>query len=194
MILRRSLKKPVPEIFEAWDHMSAAVDAHICGDGERAAQLFKKANGIRVWHWLNPAWSIDVDDRVHIKVPSPEGDTGWVPKEMRDGKSVPSGIKQAVLERDGFRCRYCGIPVVDAEIRKIANKLYPKYVFWGNDPRCQHAGFAVMWLQYDHVVPWSHGGRTDEDNLVISCALCNFGKWNNTLKQLGLEDPRDRAP
>ncbi len=196
MILRRCLKEPVPEIFKAWDDMSAAVDAHLCGDGETAARLFNNADGLRIWHWLNPAWSIDVDDRNHIIDPSPQGDTCSVPRDMRDGKSsrIPSGTKQAVLDRDGFSCRYCGIPVVDAEIRKIANKLYPKSVIWGDDPRRQHAGFAIMWLQYDHVVPWSHGGSTDEKNLVISCALCNFGKMKNTLKQLGLEDPRDRAP
>ena len=68
MILRRCLKEPVSGIFKAWDDMSAAVEAHIGGDGERAAQLFKKANGLRIWHWLNPAWSIDVDNRNHIDV------------------------------------------------------------------------------------------------------------------------------
>ncbi len=181
--------------------MSAAVETQIMGDEEKAALIQfacrnNGANGLRIWHWLNPAWSLDVDDGKHVIDPNPRGDTSRVPKDRRDGKSstIPADVKRAVLSRDGYRCRYCGIPVVDAEIRKIANKLHPESVTWGGDPRYQHAGFAVMWLQYDHVVPWSHGGRTDKDNVVIACALCNFGKWNNTLKQLGLEDPRNRAP
>lgn len=32
------------------------------------------------------------------------------------------------------------------------------------------------------------------DNVVISCALCNFGKDRFTLRQLDLEDPRLRSP
>lgn len=202
MTIRRCLKEPIPEIFEAWRDMSAAVDAHIKGDWELASQLFGKegkrkgANGLRIWHWLNPGWTLDVDDGKHIVDSRPLNDTKPVPKAERDGKSsnMPASVKHAVLNRDGYRCRYCGIPVVDAEIRKIAHRFYPESVTWGADERSLHAGFAVMWLQFDHVVPWSHGGRTDEENVVVSCALCNFGKWNNTLKQLGLEDPRDRPP
>ena len=203
MTFRRCLKEPIPEIFEAWDAMSAAVDAHIAGDRNRAAQLFgegangglKGANGLRIWHWLNPAWTLDVDDKKHIMDAAPRGDTSWVPKECRDRKYIRTDVKRAVLDRDGYRCRYCGIPVVDAEIRKIAHSLYPASVTWhSHEVRKQHAGFAVMWLQYDHVRPLSHGGRTDEDNLVVSCALCNFAKHDNTLKQLGLVDPRDCDP
>ncbi|MYA89583.1 MAG: HNH endonuclease [Boseongicola sp. SB0662_bin_57] len=200
--LRRCIKEPIPEIFDAWQDMSAAVDAHVRGEAECAAQLFGKerrrkgANGLRVWHWFNPGWTLDVDDGTHIVEPSPRNDTSTVLKEMRDGNNsrIPGSIKRAVLDRDGHCCRYCGIPVVDAEIRKIAHRLYPDSVVWGADERRMHAGFAAMWLQFDHVVPWSHGGRTDERNVVVSCALCNFGKSNNTLKQLGLEDPRDRPP
>ncbi len=183
--------------------MSAGVDAHIAGDQAKAAQLFgegangrqKGANGLRIWHWLNPAWTLDVDDGKHIIDFAPQGDTCRVPKESRDREYIPTGVKRAVLDRDGYRCRYCGIPVVDAEIRKIAHGLYPESVPWHyNDVRRQHAGFAVMWLQYDHVKPWSHGGRTNEENLVVSCALCNFAKFDNTLAQLGLADPRSRDP
>ncbi len=137
--------------------MSAAVDAHIKGDWELASQLFGKegkrkgANGLRIWHWLNPGWTLDVDDGKHIVDSRPLNDTKPVPKEERDGKSsnMPASVKQAVLNRDGYRCRYCGIPVVDAEIRKIAHRFYPESVTWGADERSLHAGFAVMWLQLE---------------------------------------------
>ncbi|MEM7642019.1 MAG: hypothetical protein AAF366_05775, partial [Pseudomonadota bacterium] len=38
------------------------------------------------------------------------------------------------------------------------------------------------------------GGRSSLENVVVSCALCNFGKDRFTLKQLDIEDPRIRAP
>ncbi|MEL0166487.1 MAG: HNH endonuclease [Pseudomonadaceae bacterium] len=51
-----------------------------------------------------------------------------------------------------------------------------------------------MWAQYDHVVPHSHGGANDLDNLVVTCAACNFGKMEYTLDELGLIDPRTIPP
>ena len=196
MTIRRCIKEPIPAIFEAWESMSAAVDSHLEGDQEKAAELFAKADSLRVFHWLNPAWTLDVRDKKHIKEYNPPGDTTPVPKEQRDGPNIPTAVKRIVLERDGFRCRYCGIPVVDVAVRKIAHSLYPESVPWEgtHEVRRQHAGFAAMWLQYDHVVPRSHGGRNAENNLVITCALCNFAKHDNTLKQLNIEDPRYRAP
>ena len=113
----------------------------------------------------------------------------------RSAASSDARLKAAVLARDGYRCRYCGIPVIDASIRKIARELYPHAVPWkDNDEREQHAAFQCFWLQYDHVVPHSHGGSSSEDNIVVTCALCNYGKDGYTLRQLGISDPRLRPP
>jgi hypothetical protein len=49
-------------------------------------------------------------------------------------------------------------------------------------------------LQFDHVLPHSHGGRSSLDNVVISCALCNYGKDKYTLRQLDVTDPRLTPP
>jgi len=104
-------------------------------------------------------------------------------------------MQSELLRRDGYRCRYCGIPVVPARVRKVAHQLYPEAVRWKDgDYKGQHAGLQALWLQFDHVVPVSHGGSTTLDNLVVTCHLCNFGKWNFTLRQLELEDPRLRPP
>ena len=104
-------------------------------------------------------------------------------------------VKSAVLARDGFRCRYCGMPVVDASIRRIAHALYPDAVPWHPTVfQQQHAAFQCLWLQYDHVLPHSHGGSSFEENIVISCHLCNFGKDRFTIRQLGISDPRLRPP
>jgi hypothetical protein len=196
--LRHSIKDPIPAIFEAWKLISDAADAHIAGNFADAESMFRQADLPQVWHWLNPAW---VKVHLNVNVWKPEGDTEWIAKTARDpvrllrGETKSAAVRAAVLARDGYRCRYCGIPVVDADIRDIARALYPAAIPWhGTDPARQHAAFQCFWLQYDHVVPHSHGGPSTVDNVVITCALCNFGKDKYTLKQLGLSDPRLRPP
>lgn len=191
--MRRCIKEPIPEIFSAWKAMSAAVDEHLMGNYTRAEELFQQADSPVVWKWLNPAW---VQVSSNVVEHRPAGDSPIVPKAERDpDRNIAREIRAAVLQRDGYRCRYCGIPVVEADIRKIAAKLYPSAVGWDSrDPSKQHAGFQCLWLQFDHVEPHSHGGRSTTENVVVSCALCNFGKDRFTLRQLNLEDPRLREP
>ncbi|QYZ70176.1 HNH endonuclease [Neotabrizicola shimadae] len=191
--MKNCIKTPIPEIYEAAEQLSAAVDAHLVGDTGLAREQFRRADSRIVWEWTNPAWSRP--DK-NVLVPKPLGDSRTVPKAERvPDRSIAPHVRKAVLRRDGHRCRYCGIPVVDAAIRKIAHRHYPEVVPWNpRDNAAEHAGFQCLWLQYDHVVPHSHGGRSTADNVVICCALCNFGKDRFTLRQLGLADPRDRAP
>lgn len=190
--LRHSIKEPIPAILEAWELLSSAVEAHLQGKQADADALFRQADLPEVWSWVNPAWE---KPEINVRVPKPDADTQWMPKAERDPvRNVRRAVKATVLARDGYRCRYCGIPVVDAEIRKIAHKLYPGAIPWDRDPTRQHAAFQCFWLQYDHVVPHSHGGPSSEENVVVSCALCNFGKDRFTLRQLGLSDPRLRSP
>ena len=54
--------------------------------------------------------------------------------------------RYAVLERDGYRCRYCGATAQEAR------------------------------LHIDHVNPVAVGGNNDPENLVTACVDCNLGK------------------
>ena len=186
--MKQSIKEPIPQIFQTWDFLNQAVDAHLMGDRLLAEMFFKKAEMRAVWEWLNPGWT---RPDLNVVVPAPHGDTQEVSKDLRDpDRNIAPAIRSAVLQRDGYRCRYCGIPVVHVDIRKLAHRLYPDAVPWEPyDVTKQHSGFACFWLQFDHVVPHSHGGRSSPDNVVISCALCNFGKDKYTLRQLNLADP-----
>lgn len=58
--------------------------------------------------------------------------------------------RKAILNRDGWRCRYCGCDLTP--------------------------GFAHI----DHVVPLSRGGTNDDSNLCSACPPCNLSKHAKT--------------
>jgi hypothetical protein len=60
---------------------------------------------------------------------------------------VPPQLRFRVLQRDGFRCQYCGRSARDG-----------------------------AQLHLDHVTPVSAGGETHEGNLITACEQCNLGK------------------
>ena len=103
---------------------------------------------------------------------------------------MPTAAQKAVLhQRDGYHCRFCGIPVIRAEVRKRLMAAYPGALPWGPRAVTCHAGLQAMWAQYDHVVPFKRGGSSELDNLVVTCAPCNFGRWACTVDEVGLLDP-----
>lgn len=59
---------------------------------------------------------------------------------------ITAQLRFRVLERDNFKCAYCGMP-----------------------------GTHCI-LEVDHVKPIAHGGTNDMSNLAASCADCNAGK------------------
>jgi hypothetical protein len=72
-------------------------------------------------------------------------------REPDDSRGIPLGLRFRVLSRDRFRCVLCG----DHPARNV-----------------------VCVLHVDHVVPWSKGGKTREDNLRTLCSICNVGRGN----------------
>ena len=78
------------------------------------------------------------------------------PPELRTRRAprltLSPSLRFLVLQRDNFRCHYCGVPASQAE------------------------------LTPDHVIPVSKGGaELDPSNLVASCHECNTGKMAKTL-------------
>ena len=69
--------------------------------------------------------------------------------EAPDTKRYADGAQRwNILERDHFRCRYCGAKVTFEN------------------------------ANIDHVYPWKRGGQTDNVNLVACCRPCNKAKGN----------------
>ena len=70
------------------------------------------------------------------------------PTQERNGRiGLSPRIRFKVLQRDNFRCQFCG--------------------------RGQQDGVK---LHIDHIVPVARGGRDDEENLQTLCGECNLGK------------------
>lgn len=188
---RPCLRAAIPEIEVAARQLEEAVAAHFAGDRDRADLLIRATNTQVIRDWVESIWGrYSPYNRVQLV-----DDTPLLPEEARVKERMPSSSeKLELLARDGFRCRFCGIPVVRGEVRKKLHTLYPDALPWGRKNELQHAGFQAMWAQFDHVVPHARGGDNHPDNIVVTCGPCNFGRMEHTLKEVGLSDPRSRQP
>ncbi|MGY8903635.1 MAG: homing endonuclease associated repeat-containing protein [Burkholderiales bacterium] len=73
------------------------------------------------------------------------------PQARRTKREISERLRFRILVRDGFRCGACGASPLENR---------------GTE------------LHVDHIVPWSKGGETVPENLVIKCSRCNLGKGN----------------
>jgi 5-methylcytosine-specific restriction endonuclease McrA len=191
--LKTCLRDPIPEIFDAARYLDAAVSAHLAGKVELADELFRLADNPAISKWTESLWGKGgpwTQAPLPVKNPAPH-----ISEDQRSEPRMPTKSQMAaLLERDGYRCRFCGIPVIRREVREKITQKYPDAARWKSRNVHQHAAFQAMWLQYDHLLPHSRGGVTDLSNLVITCAPCNFGRTELTLEEVGLLDPRLRNP
>ena len=100
-------------------------------------------------------------------------------------------FEDEVYARDGYRCRYCEIRVIDFKVLEHMEKLVGSENFKaaGRGNKIRHGISLTFRATADHVVPISHGGRSSIDNLVTSCWNCNYGKYNALLEKMNLENP-----
>lgn len=191
-ILRTCFRDPIPELNDAARYLDAAVSAHLQGRIDLSAQLFQLANNPIIWAWTDSVWG---KNSTYVKVNKAASNLAPAKRGSKEPARMPSSAQKRELhERDGYHCRFCGLPVVRSETRKRISSAYPGAVPWGKTNNSQHAAFQAMWAQYDHVVPHSHGGTNTLDNLVVTCAACNFGRMSYTIQEVGLSDPRLRPP
>lgn len=70
-------------------------------------------------------------------------------KELRRiSRSIPRTIQFKVIKRENQICRECGESVLDEDIH------------------------------FDHIIPWSKGGPTEEHNIRLLCSECNMKRGN----------------
>lgn len=189
MNFRHCLAEPIPAVYAVARMMADAAQAHANGDRAEAIRLLQAANDSEVRAYTEMVWGAGAPQRfAFVTVPDP---MPVLSKEDRPLPRMPTkAICAAIIARDGYHCRFCGMPVVGVETRKLLCKTYPEAVSWGTTNLSQHAALQCMWLQFDHVLPNGRGGSSNLDNMVVTCAPCNFGRMDYTLEEAQLADPR----
>lgn len=189
--MRFCLRDSIPEIFEAAALLKRAVDHHLTGERTEASVFFKTADMKVVWEWSDSIWG-KRDPNIHTIRHVENAPPYLPPAERRKARMPTAAEKKALIDHWGYRCAFCGIPLIHARIRERAVRQYPEAVQWGGKTTLQHAAFMAMWMQFDHIIPHARGGTNDFDNMLVTCAGCNFGRMNYTLDEMGLVDPRTR--
>lgn len=181
---------PIPIHFDNYlNFFVAAVDTAIKGDFELALGTLQKTNSdeLRNWfveHGQMSGWH----HRVKIlKVAKPNKFQGILEINRRI-----NNFESDVYSRDRYICQYCGIRVIDPKVLRKIEKLFGKENFKssGRNNDVRHGISLTFRATADHVLPISHGGRTNLDNLVTCCWNCNYGKYNVLIEQMGILDPR----
>jgi 5-methylcytosine-specific restriction endonuclease McrA len=186
------LRAAIPEIAAAAHDLDAAVTAHSAGEFAEAAELIRRTNLDVIRDWTESLWG---SKSPYVRLRAIPDAPPSLAKDQRIKVRMPTTAeKRSLFERDGFHCRFCGIPVIRSEVRQRIRAAYPDALPWGTTNPTQHAAFQAMWLQYDHLLPHARGGGNDLNNIVITCAPCNFARMNSTLEEVGLLDPRTRDP
>lgn len=191
--LRRCFRAPIAEIFAAADRLVEAIDAHRRGDRPLCHELISQADDPVVREWARP-FLASARHNPYIAFRQVDGEPPLLAKLARVPVRMPTQAQKAeLIGRQGRHCAFCEIPLVRVEVRKALQAAYPGAARWGRSNNDCHAALLCMWLQYDHVLPHSRGGDNSLDNVVLTCAPCNYGRMSRTLAEVGLEDPRGRS-
>jgi len=189
--MRTCLREPVPEIAIATRYVNDAVTAHLDGNRAEAIRLLKAADlpEIREWSYslLGP----------YTEYTRPIVDPSAPPVIAKDLRTKPrrasEAMKRDLLLRYGYRCCFCGTPVIRSAVRICLISLYPDVLRWKDTKFTENAMLKVMDAQYDHAVPHARGGQTVLDNLLLTCGPCNYGRSGFTFGEMRLVDPRTRT-
>ncbi len=188
--LRRCFREPIPEIMEAAHHLDAAASAYQSGRLEIAENYIVLADMPLIREWTESIWG---KNSPYLELKTNLTSNNVAPDRVK-ARMPSASEKKALHVRDGYHCRFCGIPVIRREVRGKLQKAFPTALRWGTNNQAQHAAFQAMWAQYDHIVPHAMGGTNELENLVVTCAPCNFGRMSYTLAQVGIMDPRQYPP
>jgi hypothetical protein len=192
LVNRLCLRGPIPEIAVAANYLDKAVSAHLSGQANLARDYINRANMPAIREWTESLWGRN-SPYVHYRLVA--NAPAVLHRVERAPLRMPTSAEKHLLHsRDGYHCRFCGIPVIRKEVRDRLRKLYPGTLQWANNNAMQHAAFQAMFAQYDHILPHARGGNNDLQNIVVTCAPCNYGRMNYTLEEVGLADPRLREP
>lgn len=113
--------------------------------------------------------------------------------EVLDRKLTSTDNEFAWALSPGGACRSCATPTISQRQHdriKRTLRSHPDVFDLAPSYRQTNGRDAPLWSNRiliaakgvaDHVVPWSHGGRTSPDNLANVCAACNYSRSNTSL-------------
>jgi hypothetical protein len=122
------------------------------GTYENRFGSWSKALG-RFVAWVNSDSADQPQQNVEVEAEQSAADSSvQVPSaKRRTRREISDRQRFRILVRDGFRCKACGAsPLIQPGVE----------------------------LHVDHILPWSKGGETTDDNLESKCKQCNLGKGN----------------
>ena len=184
--LRCCILEPTAEVLETGLMIEEAGVLLMAGDRARAAAILREADMPSLLRHFEQAQG---------SVASFSRSREALPKSERVPARNPSSAEiRSLFERDGWICRFCGIRVIEASVRNRFRRELPNVVRWGPKNLDQHAGLFVHMGSHDHVLPWSHGGSNEIENLVVACWTCQFSRGERLLEDVRVLDPRSREP
>jgi 5-methylcytosine-specific restriction endonuclease McrA len=190
--MKNCLIPGIPQIEEAACHLDEAVTAHFAGQPLLATELIHRADMPEIGEWTESLWG---RNKPYIVDRSVSVTRRQLTPGKRSKQRMPNvGDKLSLHARDGYHCRFCGIPVMRKVVRNKFRVLYPEVARWGLCNRGQHTALQAMDAHYDHLVPHSRDGDSSSDNMVVTCAPCNYSRMHYTLEEVGLAGPRLREP
>ena len=187
-------------LFTAARNTHEAIVAIETGDLSGACQKWESVDGeklLRLWNIENESLKSQVMSWPEIIKPAINGPLA---------KNPSDALKRKVYDRDGYRCRYCKMhvftrnkgsrillliqefPELTPGLHLVNGSLHGSGKN-GGIKNVDYAKFLWSLAAPDHVVPRSHGGQTDLDNLVTSCSGCNYSKMDLTLEQMNVKSP-----
>ena len=188
--MRRFLLEPIPAFEIAADYLSESADALLRDDLDAAQDRMIKADIPALMEFtIKVVGPLSIEVHRNTVLPT------VLPEEERISQRMPSSRKRVgIYERDGWRCRFCGIRVISTKARTTFRKLFPSETRWDGPEYERHSALYATAVSLDHVVPHSRGGNNDETNLVTACFCCQHGRGQWLLDEMELYDPRERAP
>lgn len=188
--MRSCFITPIPELALASKLLDTAGDALLLGDRTLAATLVAASDFPAIASYTKRILG-PLSEEVHRQTKLPT----VLPKSEREGTRMPTkAVERQIFERDGWRCRFCGVSVVCRLARKVLLELFPEETHWVAAEYERHSALYATAASLDHVVPHSRGGNNEIDNLVTACYCCQFGRTQYTLEEVGFSDPRERPP
>lgn len=188
----RTILLPPPSWFDEQLEIFCGSVEH-AGNGrlDEAISLLKRIRSSDMREWfIEHGQMSGIHRGRQLKIDAPS-----VSQDQRDPVDRPTRYEKKVFQRDSYTCRYCGLRILSKEVLVAFERAVGTTEFCAQGKDFQLHGIVHGFkIVADHLFPHRCGGRTNPDNLVSSCPACNYGKYNYTLKQLGLDDPLLRPP